>query len=251
MSPHAYALGGIEATNRNDAPSPQTTARVAGLLYLVIIGAGIFAEFFVRASLKVPGDAAATSANIIASEGLFRAGIASDLIMIMADVALALLFYVLLRPVSNTLALLAAFFRLLQAAVLGVNLLNLFFALQLFGAAGDSAALNAEQAQTLGMLFLDAHSIGYSLGLVFFGVYLFLIGYLVFRSGYLPRLLGGLLMLAAAGYLVDSFAQVLLTNYAAYANILALVVFVPALVAELSLALWLLVRGVSVQQRDK
>ncbi len=87
------------------------TARVAGFLYLTIIIAGIFAEFFVRQSLIVPGDATATANNIMASEGLFRIGIASDLIMIMCDVALALAFYALLKPVSNSLSLLAAFFR--------------------------------------------------------------------------------------------------------------------------------------------
>jgi hypothetical protein len=97
------------------------TARVAGVLYFIIIIAGIFAEFGVRSSLIVSGDAAATASTILAAEGLFRSGMAADLVMILADVALALLFYVLLKPVSQALALLAAFFRLAQAAVLGIR----------------------------------------------------------------------------------------------------------------------------------
>ncbi len=107
------------------------TARIAGVLYLTIILSGIFAQFFVRDSLIEPGDATATATNIVASESLFRVGIAADLIMILCDVALAAIFYVLLKPVDNGLALLAAFFRLVQAAILGMNLLNLFLALQL------------------------------------------------------------------------------------------------------------------------
>lgn len=226
-----------------DTP-PQGAARSAGVLYLVIIAAGIFAEFFVRSSLTVAGDAATTAANIAASEQLFRVGIAADLVMIVSDIALGLVFYVLLRPVNATLALIAAFFRLAQAATLGVNLLNLSVALELARPTGELAALDAVQAHALAALFLNTHGVGYAIGLVFFAVYLFLLGYLIVRSSYLPRVLGGLLMLAAAGYLVDGFAQVLLTNYAAYESLFAVVVIVPALVAELSLALWLLVRGV-------
>lgn len=226
-----------------DTP-PQSAARTAGVLYLIIIAAGIFAEFFVRSSMRVAGDAAATAANIAAAEQLFRAGIAADLVMIVSDIALGLVFYILLRPVNATLALIAAFFRLAQAAALGVNLLNLSLALELARPSGALAALDAAQAHALAALFLNTHGVGYAISLVFFAFYLFLLGYLIARSGYLPRLLGGLLMVAAAGYLVDGFAQVLLTNYAAYESILAVAVIVPALVAELSLALWLLVRGV-------
>jgi hypothetical protein len=228
--------------------SNKKTARVAGLLYLIIIIAGIFAEFFVRQSLIVPGDATATADNIMASEELFRVGIASDLIMIICDVALALTFYVLLKPVSNSLSLLAAFFRLAQAAILGINLLNLFFVLQLLSGASYLAVFGADQLHALVLLFLDGHSIGYSIGLVLFGLSLFVLGYLVFKSGYFPRILGVLLIVASLGYLIDSFASFLLPNYENYEAIFALVVFLPAFVGELSMCLWLLVKGVKVQR---
>jgi hypothetical protein len=235
-------------TNRIINASSHQTARVAGVLYLIIIIAGIFAEFFVRQSLIVPGDAAATANNIMASEGLFRAGIAGDLIMIMSDVALALVFYVLLKPVSNSLALLAAFFRLAQAAILGINLLNLFFVLQLLSGADYLAGFGANQLHALVMLFLNGHSIGYAIGLVLFGLSLFVLGYLVFRSGYFPRILGLLLIVAGSGYLIDSFASFLLPAYDNYEALFALVVFLPAFIGELSMCLWLLLKGVKVPQ---
>jgi hypothetical protein len=226
------------------------TARVAGLLYLIIIVAGIFAFAFVRDSLVVQGDATATADKITASESLFRVGIASDLVMIISDVALALVLYALLKPVSNNLALLAAFFRLTQAAILGINLLNLFLALAFAKGADYLSALASGQLDALTLQFIEAHAIGYAIGLVFFGVSLFILGYLVFKSGYLPRVLGVLLIVASSVYLVDSFANVLMPNYEEYAELFGSVVFGVALFVELAFALWLLVKGVKEQQPE-
>lgn len=221
------------------------TARFAGLMYLTIFIAGIFAEFFVRSSLIVPTDAATTAANIMAAESLFRSGIMADLVMIMADVTLALAFYVLLKPVNHTLALLAAFFRLGQATILGLNLLNLIVALQLLTGAGDLAAFTVNQQQAQALLFLNAHGFGYTLGMMFFAFNCLVTGYLVFRSGYFPRLLGVLLIIAAGGYLIDSSAQFMLANYPAIEETMSMVVFMPAFVGELAMCLWLLIRGVN------
>jgi hypothetical protein len=226
------------------------TARTAGLLYLIIFVAGIFAQFVVRESLIIPGDAAATADKIMASEGLFRLGIASDFIMILADVAIGVMFYVLLKPVNHTLALMAAFFRLAQATTLGLNLLNLLFALQLVNRADYLSTLDAEQSNSLALMFLDGHAVGYRIGLVFFGLSILVLGYLLIKSGYFPKILGYGLIGASAGYLTDSFAYFLLSNYADYETTLSLVVFGPAVVAELSLTLWLLVKGVKVQQNS-
>ena len=224
------------------------TARVAGLLYLIIIISGIFAEFFVRSSLIVPGDATATANNIMASGSLFRMGIVSDTIMIICDIALALIFYLLLKPVSNALSLLAAFFRLVQSAVLGANLLMLFFVLQILNGADYLQALGTEQSHALSMMFLNAHGIGYSIALIFFGIHCFILGWLVFRSGYFPRVLGILLIIASLGYLTDSFAKTLMSNYDQYETTFALVVFAPAFIAELSMCLWLILKGVKVPE---
>jgi hypothetical protein len=226
------------------------TARTAGLLYLIIFVAGIFAQFVVRESLIVPGDAAATADKILASEGLFRLGIASDFIMILADVAIGVMFYVLLEPVNKTLALMAAFFRLAQATTLGLNLLNLIFALQFVKRADYLAAFDAEQSNALGLMFLDGHAVGYRIGLVFFGLSILVLGYLLIKSGYFPKFLGYGLIGASAGYLTDSFAYFLLPNYADYETTLSMVVFGPAVIAELSLTLWLLFKGMNVQQKS-
>lgn len=223
-------------------------ARLGGALYLILIIAGIFAEFFVRSSLIVPGDAAATASQITASEGLFRFGIAADGIMIISDIALALIFYVLFKPVNTALALLAAFFRLIQAATLSVNLLNLFYPLQLLSGADYLGAFGSEQLYAQALIFLQAHGIGYSIGLIFFGVSLFVLGYLIIKSGYVPKILGILLIIASIGYLIDSFAKVLLLNYQSYEALFAVVVFLPAFIAELALCLWLLFKGVNVQK---
>lgn len=244
MTQDMHAEGETKMTYRIPSLSLRSTARIAGLLYLIIIVSGIFAEFFVRSSLIVSGDASATAANVTASEGLFRAGMTADLIMILSDVALALVFFVLLRPVSTSLALLAAFFRLAQATVLGMNLLNLFIGLQLITRETYLATVGAEQLDSLALLFFDAHGVGYVIGLAFFGLSILVLGYLVYKAEYLPAVLGILLMAASAGYLADTLANFLLPNYAAVESIFAVIVFAPAIVAELSMCLWLLVKGV-------
>lgn len=218
-------------------------ARLAGLLYLIIIAFGIFSEVFVRSGLVVAGDASATATNVLASESLYRIGFASDSIMLLSDVAIAVLFYVLLAPVNKTLALVAAAFRLAQAAILGLNLLNYYAPLLLLTNTGYSAAFETDQLHALVMLFLDMHSHGYDLGLLFFGVSNIILGYLVVKSDYFPGILGYGLMAGAVAYLVGSFVRFLSPEY------LTLVepVYVVPLVAELSFCLWLLLRGVRIQ----
>lgn len=225
------------------------TARTAGLLYLVIVVCGMFAQFFVRDALTVPGDPAATAAAIAGSEGLFRAGIAADLVMIASDVAIALAFLVLFRSVSRALATLAAFFRLTQATILGFNLLNLFFVLHLLNGGEALGAFGEAQRRALALLFLDAHAVGYTIGLVFFALSLLVLGVLVLRSSFVPRIFGVALAVAGVAYLFDGFALTLFPAYAAYADLFGMIVLVPAFVAELSFALWLLIRGVRIPER--
>lgn len=231
-------------------PYHRNVARVAGLFYLIIFVAGIFAEMFVRSSLIVPMDASATATNIIASEGLFRIGIASDLLMIISDVVIGILFYVLLKPVNQTLALMAAFFRLAQAATLGLNLLNLMMVTQLLSGADYLAPLGTEQLHAQALLSLNAHAIGYRLSLVFFALSITILGYLIVKSGYFPKVLGILLVIASIGYLTDTFANVLLPNYEAYAELFDTLVVTPAFIAELALTVWLLIRGIRLPKQQ-
>lgn len=230
-------------------PAQSAHARLAGLGYLLIIVTGIFAEFFVRGSLVVPGDAATTATNILAAESLYRAGLAAEFVMLLSDLLVAVLLYLIFRPVSRTLATLAAALRLAHAAVLGLNLLNTWWPLLLLGDATHLAALGTEQRHALALLFLEAHSYGYVIGLVFFGVHCLVLGVLVRRSGHLPRILGALLLVAGVGYLVDSFGRTLMPGYDDHAALMTAIVFIPAFVGELSFCLWLLVRGVDPERR--
>lgn len=250
MNSNTLALENDKMKNTTNTVSPLNIGRIAGLLYLTIIVSGIFAEFFVRQSLRVTGDAAATAGNITASESLFRLGIAADLVMIMSDVALALIFYVLLKKVNQSLSLLAAFFRLGQATILGLNLLNLFAVIQLLSGDSFLSTFEAGQLHSLAYLFFNAHGTGYSIAMVFFGFSILMLGYLIFKSGYIPKILGAMLMLASVGYLVDSFAKFLMPNYASYESMFTMVVFVPAFISELTLCLWLLIKGLKVQPEE-
>lgn len=207
-------------------------------------------EMAVRSNLIVTGDAAATADKIMTSESLFRLGFVGDLAMIMADVAIALLFYALLRPVSHVLALMAAFFRLAQAAALGINLLNMFFALQLLGGADYLGTLSADQSNALALMFLDAHAAGYRLALVFFGFSILILGYLLVKSDYFPRILGYGMFVASVIYVADSVAYFMLSNYVDYEAVFDALLSGPVVLAELSLCAWLLWKGVRVPQQD-
>ena len=217
--------------------------RAAGVGYLVIIVTGLFAEFFVRGNLIVPGDAGATAANILASQSLMRVGLAGELVMLVCDVMVALALYVIFEPVSRSLALLAAFFRVVHAAVVGVNLLNNWMPLALLTRPGFLSVFEPAQLHALALLFLDAHAYGYVIGLAFFGIHCLVLGYLALRSRFVPRVLGVLLLAASFGYLVDSLGRTLLADYDEVASIFGVIVLVPALVGELSFCVWLLVRG--------
>lgn len=224
--------------------SPLVYARVAGLLYLIIIVFGIFSEAFIRSSLVVAGDASATATNILASKPLFRVGFAADSIMLLSDVAIAVLFYVLLKPVSKTLALIAAVFRLTQAAILGFNLLNYYTALLLLTGTEYAIAFEADQLNSMAMLFLNMHSHGYDLGLMFFGLSNVFLGYLVIKSDYFPGVLGYGLIAAALVYLMGSYTRFLFPDYISFIT----PAYIVPLIAELSFCLWLLVKGVKVDR---
>jgi hypothetical protein len=220
------------------------TARVAGVLYVAIIVLGIFAEVVVRSRLVVDGDPGATASNIRESQWLFRAGFAADLVVFLCDVALAIVLYVLFRPVSRTLSMLAAAFRLTQTAIIGLNLLGMFAALLVLREADYLGAFAVEQSEALALLLLDLHTYGYTLGLTFFGVSTLLVGYLALRSRVVPRALCVLLGLAGAGYVADSAAFFLVPGYG---GDVSPVLLAPALVGEVWFALWLLFRGRRLQ----
>jgi hypothetical protein len=224
--------------------SPIACARASGLLYLIIIVLGLFSEIFVRSSLISPGDAATTASNIMAAEGLFRAGFLADSIMVLSDIALAVLLFVLLKPVNQILALIAVVFRLMQTAVIAVNLLNYYATMLLLENAGYTSAFNADQINSLSSLFLDLHSHGYDLGLILFGVHCLLLGYLIAKSMYMPKVLGFLVMVAGVTYLVGSYTRFLFPEFVEAVS----PIYAVAIISELSLCLWLLIKGVNLER---
>lgn len=234
--------------NRVSEMPPLTYARVAGFAYLIvfILTPAIWVE-----SLIVPGDAVTTASNIMASESLFRMGIASWLIVLASDAVVAWALYHLLKPMNRSLSQLAAWFRLLFVAIFGINLLNWLNALQLIGGADGFTVFETGQLQSQVMLYFDAYDYGTNIAFVFFGLHIAVLGYLVFKSEFIPRILGVLLMVASVGYLIDSFASILSSNYANSETSFLLMVAVPAIIAELALALWLLIKGIYIQKWEK
>ena len=220
--------------------SPRLKARIAGGLYVVTIGTGMFA-LLTRSAMLVRGDAAATAANILASQPLYRCSIVADILGIAAYVAVTALLYELLAPVNRTVSLVAAALSIAGCAV-GASILAFVLApLLLLGGQSYLAAFSPAELQALALTALRLHSLSYNIGMVFFGWYCLLLGYLVFRSGFLPRWLGVLLALAGIAWLAGSISGLVAP---ALARSLDPYVTVAGLLGEGSLTLWLLLLGI-------
>lgn len=227
-------------TTGSPATSIQTYARIAGILLLISMVAGGVGEFYVPSKLIVSRDAAATAANIIAHESLFRIGFATYLVEAVCDTALSLVMYVLLKAVRKDLALLAAFFGLVSTAVFAVSELFYFGALFILGGADYLKTFSPAQLNTLGLLSLKFYAYGGTIFMAFYGIATLLRAYLIYRSDYLPKFLGVLLALAGVGFVLKNLTLVLTPAYASDLLLLAMPL------AALSLMLWLLVKGVDV-----
>ncbi len=235
-------------TDRTVETSPQLYARIGGVLYLIIIVVGIFDEAFVRNRIIVSGDATATAANIRSLESLWRFGIAAEFFLLICAVALTLIFFVLLRPVSRDLALLAVFFNLVSVAIEAAVQLYLLGALFPLGKTEYLRAFEPEQLYALASLSVKSHGYGFGVALIFFGCVCLIDGYLIFRSGYFPKTIGVLMTIAGLSYLTNSFALILAPTFA---NRIFPAILVPAFVGEASLCLWLLVKGVNVPKWEE
>lgn len=224
---------------RIDGMATNKIARIIGIAWLAIIVAGIFAEFVVRQSLIVSDNAAETAANIIESETLFRIGLVGDLAMIAFDVTVAALLFVLLRPVSPALARLTAWFRLIQAAIIGASLLSLFAALHLLTNDEFVVGTSTQQLNSLAMTFIEVHSVGYDVSLVFFSLSIAVLSLLLYKAKLVPVALSVLLAAASAVYMTGSMVHTLAPD--------SVDSVAPAygitLVAELTLALWFIFKG--------
>ena len=224
-----------------DAARAQRVARVGGALYLVIIAIGAAGEAVVRESIVVESNAAATAANLRSMEWLWRLGVAGEVTLLACATALGLILYLLLRPVSRDLALLCVLFNLVCISIEGVAAVSLAAALFPMTSAAYVNAFTPEQLGAMAMMSIRAHTTGFAIALIFFGVECVVLGYLIVRSQYMPRSIGVLMQLAGVCYVVNSFAVLLSPPLASR---LFPAILLPSLIAELSLALWLLVWGV-------
>src|SRR5690349_1159800 len=214
----------------------QRYAKTAGMLLLLTIVAGFFGELYVPSRL-LSREAATTAANITSHELLFRLGFAAYLVEACCDIALALLFFVLLKPVDKYLALLSAFFGLVSTATFALTQLMYFSALPI---QRNLQSFTPDQAASLAQMSVKLYGIGSGVFMVFYGIATLLRGYLIYRSTYLPRVIGGLLVLAGIAFLIKSFTLVLAHAYASD------FLLAPVFVATVTLTGWLLLRGVDV-----
>jgi hypothetical protein len=224
--------------------SIQRTARIAGFLYLILAICGGFAEFAIRQGMIVPGDAAATVQNIMASVATFRLGVASELIGQTVFIFLVLALYKLLKPVNQNQAVLMVILVIVAVTITCINMLNQFAVLPLLSGADYLAVFDASQLQALALYFLNLHKAGYMIAQIFFGLWLLPLGYLVYKSGFMPKIVGILLIVACFGYLFDVFTFFLVPNF-------ELVISEYTFVGELLMLLWLLIKGVNVEKWQK
>jgi hypothetical protein len=235
-------------TDRVAGMTMRRAATAAGISLLVMTVAAVFATEVTIGSLTVAGDAAATTANIRASETLFRAGILSWVVVLLCDVIAAWGLYVYLRPVSEALSLLAAWLRLVYAAMLGAAIFNYVDILLLL--AGDSAeAADAASLPGRVMMRLDAFDAAWGIALIVFAVHILLLGWLAWKSAYIPGILGILMMLSFFGYVFNNAAGLLAPSMGAAGTVVMWLFIVPMVAGEVGLGLWLLVRGFKVRPR--
>jgi hypothetical protein len=225
------------------AASVQTYARIAGVLFLLSFVGGGIGEFYAPAQLIVPGDATATAHNLLAHDLLYRLGFLGYLLEAFTDVALAFLLYLLLRPINASLALLAVLFRLMATATFAFGELFYFIPSLLLGGDAYLKTFSLDQLNALALLSFNVYVAVSYLYTLHYGVASIIFGYLMVRSGYLPRVLGTLWVLGGLGFVISNVVWLFAP---------APLLLTPQVLASVSLGLWLLIRGVNMAKwRDK
>jgi len=230
-------------TNHTVDISLRKAALLAGFGLLIMTVFYIVADLFVFQNLIVQGDATTTANNIMTSEMLFRIGICCILIVLICDLVVAWALYIFLKQVNKDLSLLTAWFRLVYTAMLGIALINFVDVLILLSGANYLTVFQSEQLHANVMLSINSFYEAWAVALIVFGFHLLLLGYLVFKSNYIPRIFGILLIAAGLSYLFDYFAKLLFPNFgAAISLVLGW--------GELIFMFWLLFKGGKILERD-
>jgi len=220
-------------------------ARIAGLCYLIVIATGLFSEVLVRQALRVSNDALATAHNIQTNEMIFRWGFVADLINFVVGLPTVLIIYFLFKRTNKLLLQIAVASVIIQTAIIGVNLLNQISPLLILSNDNYLKTFQPDQLATLSLLSLNIQAQGYAIGLVFFGVYCLIVGYVIYKSNSLPKILGIFYAIAGLCYLVNSFTMFLSKGFE---NPLFVYLAIPIFIGELSLCLWLLIKGIDTSK---
>lgn len=220
-------------------------ARIAGFLYLLIIGFGLIAQIFVRDSLVDYNNASITAKNIITSEFWFRFGFVSELSMLICDIGVTTILYLLLKDFSKTLSLLSTFFRLSSVIILSVIALSHYAALFFLSGAQYLTVFNSSQLEALTLLSIKLHGSGYNISLFFFGFHLVILGYLTYGSGLFPKFLGILLLVGGICYIINSITWFL---FPAFVKTIYPAILIPCFIGELIFSIWLLIKGIRVSR---
>lgn len=225
--------------------SPNFWARMGGIAYLIIIIAGACGELLIRNKIIVPNDPQTTANNLLNHSLLWRIGIAGDLLMHVCDLFLSIAYFQLFRTVNKPLARLSLFFGLMQTAVLIANKMNLVMPLLYLEHADKLHAFSLAQLQEMAFLSIQAHDYGFGNGLIFFGFACLIDAYLIIQSGFLPKFLGWFIGLAGICYLINSFTLILAPSFSPQVFPVVMPII---LLGELSLCLWLLIKGVKMEK---
>ena len=194
-----------------------------------------------------PENATATAQNMIDNRSLFQLGIIADIAVLLMEVILTTILYQLFKPVNKTISMVAAFSRLAMSIIMGINLLNYIIPLQLLNGADYLLVFQADQLEALALAFLNAHQyVVYVWGL-FFGLHLLALGYLIFKSAYVPRVMGTMMMIGAFGYSIEGLVNIALLDNKLI-SMIVVGLLVVAVVGELSFTFWLLIKGVKTTQ---
>jgi len=224
--------------------SIQKSARIAGFLYLLLVPLGIFGMLYIPNTLFVPDDIATTVSNIRANQRLFQASIVAALVTQLVQIFVVLYLYRILKPVNKNHALLMVIFILVAVPIAMLNELNQFAVLLLLNGTSLLGSFSTEQIYALVELFLELRSSGIFIAQLFWGLWLFPMGYLIFKSGFLPKLIGLLLIVACFGYLADSFIFFFVPDFGITFSEFTFL-------GELLITLWLLIKGVNVAAWEK
>ena len=215
------------------------------ILYPIWAIVGIFSIIYVPTTLIVAEDAAATAGNILANESLFSMGIVGSLITQLILIVVVLVLYKLFKPVNKNHASLMVIFALVGVPIAMLNTLNRIAALLLLNGADYLKVFGADQLQALMMFFLNLNEQGVIIASIFWGLWLFPLGYLIYKSGYFPRILGVLVTMAGFGYLIGSFTHFLLPNYEAIASVLEIMTF-----GEVLFMGWVVLKGAKLPSKN-